>query len=856
MSRKIKPAINPELRRRAEKAALHIAASPPDATSVLMDAAVLPSIHELQVHQIELEMQNEELRQREAELDALRARYFQIYEQAPVGYLTVDKQGLILEANLTAASLLGVLRSDLIEQPFEHLVVQRDLDTYHLVHRQLFETGLPQSCEVQMRKRDGTHIWAILRSTTTRLEGESGRVCLMAISDITQRKQAEAGQRESEGLFRTMANSAPVLIWMADLDKGCFFLNKTWLEFTGRSLEQELGKGWTAGVHAADLDRCLATYQTNFDARREFAMDYRLRRSDGVFRWIHDKGIPRFDRDGRFLGYIGSCSDINDQIESELKHTIIAAWNKAMTDGANRAIISTTPEGLIQTINPAAERMLGYSAQELLGKPMPPALHDPVEVAEESRRLSSELDQEIPPGFETVVAKARRNLPSEHEWTFIRKDGSRFPALLSVSPIRGPDEGIIGFLVLAKDITERKRAEKERSDLQLQNEHLQRSHSLGLMAGAIAHHFNNQLQVVMMNLDFAMQVPGFDETLSESLAGAMQGALKAAEMSTMMLTYLGQSHGTLQLLDLSETCQRLLPVLSTSMPKKITLEVSLPAPGPTISANPSQIQQVMVNLLTNAWESTNGRPSTIRINSSTVPGSKIPSQNRFPIEHSPEDHDYACLEVADSGSGIPASDIHLIFDPFHSTKFTGRGLGLSVVLGIIRSNHGFVTVESEQARGSKFRVFIPIAAESLPLPVAPVVSHINEIGVGTLMVIDDDPALRELLVSAVEWMGFTVIEACDGVEAVELFRQHHEEIRLVISDLTMPRMDGWDTLQALRKISPGIPVILSSGHSENHVMSGDHAELPQAFLMKPYDLDRLRTTIFSILGTHEPARRV
>ena len=105
-------------------------------------------------------------------------------------------------------------------------------------------------------------------------------------------------------------------------------------------------------------------------------------------------------------------------------------------------------------------------------------------------------------------------------------------------------------------------------------------------------------------------------------------------------------------------------------------------------------------------------------------------------------------------------------------------------------------------------------------------------------------------------MGFTVIEACDGVEAVELFRQHHEEIRLVISDLTMPRMDGWDTLQALRKISPGIPVILSSGHSENHVMSGDHAELPQAFLMKPYDLDRLRTTIFSILGTHEPARRV
>jgi DNA-binding NtrC family response regulator len=179
-----------------------------------------------------------------------------------------------------------------------------------------------------------------------------------------------------------------------------------------------------------------------------------------------------------------------------------------------------------------------------------------------------------------------------------------------------------------------------------------------------------------------------------------------------------------------------------------------------------------------------------------------------------------------------------------------------VVLGIIRSNKGFVTVESEQGCGSKFRVFTPISAAPLPLPPAPPAPHVKEVAVGTVLVIDDDESLRQLLGMAVGRMGFTVIEACDGIEAVELFRRHQEEIRLVISDLTMPRMDGWETLQALRKIAPGIPVILSSGHSENHVMSGHHAELPQGFLMKPYELKRLRSSIFSILEAHKPTRKI
>ena len=277
--------------------------------------------------------------------------------------------------------------------------------------------------------------------------------------DITERKRAEARQHEIEARFRTMANSAPVLIWLAGVDKGCTFFNETWLNFTGRALKQELGNGWAAGVHPEDLDRCLHIYGVCFEARQEFKIEYRLRRADGVFRWIHDTGVPRFDGGGEFLGYIGSCLDITDQKELEREVGILAAWHKAMTDCSPHAVIATSVDGVIQTFNPAAERMLGYAARDMVGKETPALLHDPREVAERALKFSSELAEKLEPGFESIVAKSRRNLRNEHEWSYIRKDGSRLPVLLSVSPIKIADETVIGFLGVAQDITESNRAE-------------------------------------------------------------------------------------------------------------------------------------------------------------------------------------------------------------------------------------------------------------------------------------------------------------------------------------------------------------------------------------------------------------
>ena len=283
-------------------------------------------------------------------------------------------------------------------------------------------------------------------------------------------------------------------------------------------------------------------------------------------------------------------------------------------------------------------------------------------------------------------------------------------------------------------------------------------------------------------------------------------------------------------------------MLQVGLPKSVVLETDLPFPGPAIEANVNQIQQALTNLVTNAWEA-GGEGCAIHLSVKTVPAAEIPTQNRFPIDCKLQDKAYACLRVADTGSGIAAGDIEKLFDPFFSTKSIGRGLGLAVVLGIVRSHCGAVTVESEPGRGSVFRIFLPISAAAVCSKPGLGAQIPQVAGGGTVLVVEDEPGVRVVVGLLLERRGFKVLTAEDGVAAVELFQQHQDEIGCVLCDLTMPRMNGWQTLTALRQLAPGIPVILASGYSEVQAMQGQHDELPQAFLSKPYQAKELGEAI-------------
>ena len=407
---------------------------------------------------------------------------------------------------------------------------------------------------------------------------------------------------------------------------------------------------------------------------------------------------------------------------------------------------------------------------------------------------------------------------------------------------------------LVREIAEHKQTEADKEKLEAQNRQLQKAESLGRMAGAIAHHFNNQLGVVIGNLEMAIDdlPPGAGSI--PNLTAAMQSAGKAAEMSGLMLTYLGQQPRQTEPLDLAEVCLRSLPILRAGMPGKVVLETDLSTPGPVISADASQIQQVLTNLLTNAWEAVGEERRNIRLRVKTVSPADISTTYRFPQNWQPQNHDYACLEAADAGCGIADTDIEKIFDPFFSSKFTGRGLGLPVVMGIVRAHGGAVTVESQRGRGSIFRVFFPLnreeflrqpagAVKDRDILISTVHPTLEQAGGGTVLLVEDEEMVRHMTAAMLKRLGFSVLEAQDGIEAVEVLRQHLDRVQCVLCDLTMPRLNGWETLTALRKLVPDLPVILASGYDRAQVMAGDHPEWPQAFLGKPYKLQELSDAV-------------
>lgn len=305
-----------KLRQRAEELAREKAAQQPDCPEGVSPEAMEQTLHELRVHQIELEMQNEELCKTQGELDAERERYFDLYDLAPVGYCTISANGLITQANITAAALFGLARGALLKQPFSRFILRDDQDVYYLHRKQLDRPGQTHTVELRMLKHGGGCFWVRLDSSY--LQNDNGQaVCRAVLTDISAMKLAVQKLGESELHFRTLANSGQALIWTSGLDMLCSYFNEPWLAFTGRTLEQELGNGWAAGVHPDDLSRCLASRTAAFERRESYRMEYRLCNAAGQYVWVVDRGMPRLDDQGTFLGFIGHCLDITEHKQAE-----------------------------------------------------------------------------------------------------------------------------------------------------------------------------------------------------------------------------------------------------------------------------------------------------------------------------------------------------------------------------------------------------------------------------------------------------------------------------------------------------------------------------------------------------------
>ncbi len=707
-----------ELRSRAEGKA----AQSPKNTGALSSAETQNLLHELRVHQIELEMQNDELRTSQLELKAAQTRYYDLYNLAPVGYFTVSEQGINLEANLTAAILLDTPCKLLKGRPFTQFILPENRNIYHLNHRQLLKSGEMPSFDLQMMKQDGSAFWVQL--DTAIAETDAGATVIrVVISDISKRKAIEAG---------------------------------------------------------------LAAIKKTADEAREFA--------ESIINTVREPLIV-----------------LNQDL---------------------RVVIAS----------PSFYKVFKVNAEETVGQ----LIYDLGNKQWDIPKLRELLESILP--RKTTFD----NLEVEHVFA----DIGRRIMLLNARQIQRVSGNERILLLAIEDITERKLLEAEKARLEEQNQQLQKAESLGRMSGAIAHHFNNKLNVVMGYLEMVIGDLPPDDAHAEKLTRAMQSAQKASEVSTNLLSYLGQIRNKIESLDLSEICIVILPLLLAEMPKNVVMETDLPSPGPYITADAKQIQQILNNLAINAWEAVGEETGTVRLSVKTVPAADIPESYRRPLGWQPREQRYACLEVSDSGSGIGKKEMKNIFDPFFSTKFTGRGLGLPVVLGTAKTHKAVITVGNRIGGGSVFSVFFPLSNQ-IPLPPPVQIAKAPEIAAGgTVLLVEDDARLREMTTFALVSFGFTVLQARDGVEALEIFGKQRDEISCLLSDLTMPRMGGWETISALRALRHDLPVVLVSGYDEARVMAGEHSELPDFFLNKPYDINKLCNTIRNAIARKAMAGQI
>jgi CheY-like chemotaxis protein len=336
-----------------------------------------------------------------------------------------------------------------------------------------------------------------------------------------------------------------------------------------------------------------------------------------------------------------------------------------------------------------------------------------------------------------------------------------------------------------------------------------------------------------------------DAEVAPYLLEIEQSSRRAADLCQQMLAYAGKGKFVIGPVDLGQLVQDVTKLLQLSISKKAELNLSLRPQLPTIEADTNQMRQVVMNLVMNASDALNGEGGLIRITTSLIDVERD-ELNAMLLGDERSPGEYVCLEVSDTGCGMDEATKARIFEPFFTTKFSGRGLGLAAVLGIIRSHHGALGVESAPGRGTMFRLlFPPLAA---PAPQTTVVAPAPELrGQGTILVADDEDMVRQVTASMTASLGFHIIEACDGQEAVDELRRDPSAVRAVLLDLTMPRLDGMQAFEAMRDLAPQLPILVMSGYTEMEVKARCPGEGPAAFLQKPFSRDDLVEKLKEVL---------
>lgn len=733
----------------------------------------------------------------------------------------------ILDLDIPPESVVGRRLSELMQYTEKPGEIRRLLTESSEIHRY----------EYHFKTLKGDDRW-VLHDAFLVTEPETGqKIVETVVKDITSLKHAvQKIEEERERLAVTIRSIGDALI-ATDATGHVVLMNPVAEQLTGWSLEKASGlplEQIFKIVHEMTRIPCANPVARVIQTGSIVALANHttLIAQDGTERNIADSAAPIRNRSGEIVGVVLVVRDVSEEKrmlqalrKSEEHYRLL--FNGMLDGFALHEVICDSRGNPVDyrflEINPKFEEMTGLRAKDLLG-----------------RTVLEVLPGTEPEWIQAYGKVAITGLPIHFERFFAPLN--RYFEVTAYRPAPGQ------FAAIFMDVTERRKAEEARGKMEAQFQQMQKLESLGVLAGGIAHDFNNLLTGVLGNaslalLDVPEGAPAFDSLRQIELA-----AQRAADLCRQLLAYSGKGRFVVEAIDLSDLVEEMGNLLQLSISKKAVLKKTMARHLPAISGDMTQIRQIVMNLIVNASEAMGERSGVIAISTGAMACDRAYLKSTFMDGELPEGV-YCYVEVSDTGCGMDAETLARIFDPFFSTKFTGRGLGLAAVIGIVRSHKGTIKVHSELGRGSSFTVLFPAVVDAVvPQRAFEKKSELSATLTGTVLVVDDEEAVRSLAQRALQRVGIRVLTACDGREAVEVFRQHAKEVRMVVLDMTMPHLNGEETFREIRRIRPDCKVLLSSGYTESSATSRFSGKELAGFIQKPYRQSDLIAKVSSVLS--------
>lgn len=735
-------------------------------------------IHDLEVRQVELEVQNDELRRAKVELAESHRRYHGLFNHAPVGYLTLDRFLRVTEANLTLAALVGVARAELVGRSFTRFMPEPSAKAFHACLNDAFLTGVERSVDVRLETRGDRSLLAVHIDLVCFTDERGVRSeCRAAVLDLSKLMPAERGLHSA-----TVLDTVADAIVCSDASGRIEAFNRAAERLFGYARAEVLGKNVRLLFPAPYRDEQDLYLQRHLSTREARILGTGSREVTGLKKngttFPLELGIGEWV-EGDEHKFVTVLHDLTkrQRTESELRESEERFRSIFEYSGAGIAI--SRPDGTLSRVNPALAHFLGYRSDELEGKSFMELTH-PDDV-EETRQLLEEF-------------RTGKRTTGNFQKRYVRKDATTVWGNMTATWVCDDARKPLYGIAMIQDITERKRTEEANRLLTAQSYQTQKLEALGTLASGVAHDFSNLLMGIGGCTNIALSYLPADSSIRMYLEEIKNSAESGAAISKRLLDFTRKRSGAhFQVLEVDRLIKRVRNLFARMLTEDIELAVRLEAGTSRVRADPGLVEQVLVNLAANARDA---MPNGGRLTFETK-NVQLIDNNSYGLPAG----DYVLLTVSDTGMGMDSHTRERVFEPFFTTKEGGKGtgLGLSMVHGIIEQVGGKIWMKSAPQRGSSFEIFLPVTSALATHDSDPPPEDTSSLaGTGTVLVVEDDRAVRLGTRFYLEQAGYRVLEAGSGPEAIACCSNFRKPIDLLLSDVVLPGMNGSEIAQQVR----------------------------------------------------------